>query len=122
MDLDFLAQNKINHEKFYHMISAGLITYAILHLETLQKILSWKILTKIGEYSFSLYLIHLQVVLSVGTFVFLEIYNRGYDMTTCILFGSLSAILVTIPAAILLHRYVDMPAAKLAKRVQKFFE
>ena len=53
MDLEVLAQKKINHEIFYHMISAGMIVYAILNLEPLQKILSWKILTKIGEYSFS---------------------------------------------------------------------
>ena len=122
LEFEFLRQNGINSDVFYHMVSAVMIMYAVIHLNILKKTLSWKVLTKIGEYSFSLYLIHIQVVCSVGAFVFLEIYNRGYDMTTCILFGSLSAILVTIPAAILLHRYVDMPAAKLAKRVQKFFE
>ena len=122
LEFEILRQNGINSDVFYHMVSAVMIMYAVIHLNILKKTLSWKVLTKIGEYSFSLYLIHIQVVCSVGAFVFLEIYNRGYDMTTCILFGSLSAIFVTIPAAILLHRYVDMPAAKLAKRVQKFFE
>ena len=122
MDLEFLAQHKINHEKFYHMISAGLIMYAILNLETLQKILSWKVLTKIGEYSFSVYLIHVQVLLSVGGFVFLEFFHRDFNITTCVFWGSLAGILATIPAVFLLHRYVDLPSAKWAKSVQKFFE
>lgn len=122
MDVELLAQHKINHEKFYHIISSGLLMYAILHLKTLQKILSLKLLTKIGEYSFSVYLIHIQIELSFGAFVFMQFFNRGFDVTTCIFFGSVVALLATVPAVYLLHHFVDMPAGKLAKRVQKIFE
>ena len=122
LEFDFFAEHSININVFYHMLSALLITYSVLSLKPLQKIFSWKVLTKIGEYSFSLYLLHIQTVLSVGGFVFMIFSDRGFGSATCILFGSLAGLLATIPAAIFLHRYVDMPAAQLAKRAEKFFE
>ena len=122
LNFEFLAQKGINHEQLYHMISSALIMYAILHLEILKKILSCKILTKIGEYSFSLYLIHIHIPLSLGGFILLELLDRGFNITICSIFASSISLWATIPAVFLLHHLVDMPAGNLAKRVQKFFE
>lgn len=122
LEFEFFAQKGIDPEVFYHIISAVLIMYAVLNLEVLQKIFSWKAFTKIGEYSFSLYLIHVQILISFGGFIFLELFHRGSSLTTCIFFGSVSSLLATVPATFLLHNFVDMPAGKLAKRVQKIFE
>ena len=114
----FGTQHKINHERFYHIISAGLLMHAILHFQSLQKM----VLTKLGEYSFSIYLIHIHVLFFLGGYLFLEFFNRGSDIFTCIFFGSVISLLATAPAVFLLHHFIDMPAGKLAKRVQKFFE
>lgn len=122
LEFDFFAEHSININVFYHMLSALLITCSVLILKPLQKIFSCKVLTKIGEYSFALYLLHIQMVLSVGCFVFLEFFHRDFGLTTCIIFGSLAGLSATIPAVFLLHRYVDIPAAKLAKHAEKFFE
>lgn len=122
LNFEFLAQHGINHEVFYHMIASVMIMYAAVNLQTLQKFLSWKPFIKVGEYSFSLYLIHAQVGMFLGGFIFLELFHHGYDITICRLVTIPISLLATVPATYLLHNFVDMPAGKLAKRMQKFFE
>lgn len=104
-------------EQFYHIIGASMIIFAIFHLEILQRFFSLKFFTIIGKYSFSLYLIHAPILLSVGGFVFLSMVNHGLSLAVSILGGVLSAILITVPTTLLLHRFVDIPAGRLAKRV-----
>ena len=122
LEFEFFNRNGIDIEIFYHMLASVMIMYAVVCSDTLQKFFSCKFLTKIGEYSFSLYLLHVPILCSVGGFIFLKFFNNGFDMVSCIFLGSSAAILVTIPAVYLLHHFVDMPAGKLAKYVQKKFE
>ena len=112
----------MNVEEFYHVIGATLVTYAVIQLNILHKVLEWKLFTLVGKYSFSLYLIHAQILLSVGGTVFLKFFNSGYEMNLSVFAGIFEGLLATIPATYLLHNFVDVPSGKLAKRFEKFFE
>ena len=122
MNLKFFAENKIHTEEFFHMLSAIMIIYAVIQLEIFHKIFEWKFFVLAGKYSYSLYAIHAQILISIGGIFFLKLYDLEIGINFCILIATIAAILATIPATYFLHNYVDMPAGKLAKKFEKFFE
>ena len=122
MNLQFFAKHHMNVEEFYHLLGAAMIIYAVIQLEIFHKIFEWKFFTVIGKYSFSLYVIHAQIMFSIGGVIFLKLFYDGYGMNFSIFAAILVGLLATIPATYFLHRYVDIPSGKLAKRFEKIFE
>ena len=107
LNFRFFEKHQMNVEEFYHVISATLVTYAVIQLNILHKVLEWKFFTLVGKYSFSLYLIHAQILLSVGGIVFLKFFNSGYGMSLSVFAGIFEGLLATIPATYLLHNFIE---------------
>ena len=122
MNLDFFGQIGLNVEQFYHIIASVMFIYAVIQLEILQKIFGLKFLKKFGEYSYSLYLIHVPILFSLSGYVFLKFFHFGFSMTVCIFAGTSIGLLATLPATYLLHHFADLPSGRLAKKFEKFFQ
>ena len=121
MNFAFFAEHQMSAEDFYHILSSVMIIYAVIQLEVLQKIFDCKFFKLVGKYSFSLYVIHIPIMFSIGGIVFLKLFQAGYSSGFCIFAGTVASLLAIIPATFLLHNDVDMPAGKLAKRFEKIF-
>lgn len=119
MNFSVLQYFQIIPEWFYHTLSAAMFIFAVIQLQILQKIFSWKVLRKIGEYSFSLYLVHLPIIFSLGAIVFLKFLHSGSSLPISLFLAIVPSLMAIILATIFLHRFVDLPAGKLAKQTEK---
>ena len=112
---------RIHPAVFYHAAGAAIIIFAVSRAEVLRKFFSLKFLTRAGSYSFSLYVLHIPILFSVGGFVFLKAVGGGLSFTAGVICGSAAALLSTFASVVFLYNFVDLPAGKLAKRIEKFF-
>ena len=111
----------VDVEVFYHSIGIFMLIYSVIQLNFLQKIFNAKFFTTLGQYSYSIYLVHLPIATSFGGIVFFKCFQAGYSLGVSIFFASICGILITGIATFFLHNYVDIPAGKLAKRFEKIF-
>lgn len=102
-------------KQFFLTIGAVLLIAAVLSLAKLQKILSSKLLSSLGRYTYSLYLVHLPLLYAVAFGVFVYMVNNqgmGYNHAVAV------ALAVYIPTVILatwlFERYIDAPSIKLS--------
>ena len=71
----------------YHLAGALLLVFAVVCLEPLQKFFSLPLFVKLGEISYSLYLVHFMVIATLGCFVFELLYgNLSYNAAAAITF------------------------------------
>ena len=122
INFQIFSELQMNIEEFYHIIGAAMITYAVIQLDCLHKIFEWKFFKVVGKYSFSLYLIHVPIMVSLGGGIFLKLFQANYGMNFSILISILIGLGATIPATYLLHNFIDIPSGKLAKRFEKIFK
>jgi len=122
MNFQFFTDQQMIVEEFYHVLSAAFIIYALIQSDLLKKFFAWKYFVLVGKYSFSLYLIHAQILVSVSSIIFLKLFQAGWSMSACIFVATCAGLLTTIPATYLLHNFIDLPSSKLAKRFGKIFE
>lgn len=103
---------------FFHIIGAALVLAAVVLTPSIKQWLMLRPLQYLGRISFSLYLVHLSVLASLGTFLFLKLYPHvGYLGGAGISFIiSLSVIFVL---AELVTRYVDIPAVRASGRLYR---
>ena len=70
--------------QFYHMISAVLLLYLTLNSNMAKKILNANVLQYIGRYSMALFYIHFAVLISLSSFMFLNLPIEGYNLRVAI--------------------------------------
>ena len=75
------------NNKFHTRSIALSVVFAVVCLEPLQKFFSLPIFVKLGEISYSLYLVHFMVIGTLGCFVFELLYgNLSYNAAAAITF------------------------------------
>lgn len=103
---------------FYHVIGAFLFMAGLCQLPSLRRLLSDGFLVRLGKISFSLYLVHIPVILTVGTWTVLFLFDRGVENYHL---GCLISLAITLPSVLLLSyvfmRYVEKPCNKLSKKL-----
>jgi peptidoglycan/LPS O-acetylase OafA/YrhL len=102
--------------KFQQTIGATLLFLGIVSFEPAIKILSLPSLKRLGDLSFSIYLIHWPVLIGFGSFLFLSVQNTIGIFTAkilCALFVASAAYLVAIPFS-----RIDRLSINLSKRVK----
>lgn len=122
LNFSIFAKMNIRVEPFYHVLGSVLVVFAIFRLECLQRIFSHRFFTTVGKYSFSLYAMHSILLLSFGSLAYLKIMDHFSNHVLCVFLGTVVSLAVTIAITIPLHHLIDVPAGKLSRRVQKFFE
>lgn len=105
----------------WHSLGAFLLLLGILFWEGAQKILSRRLLCWLGKISYSVYLIHIPLLFSLSTGVFLWTQERlGYLGSVGLSFGVSMAALIGI--SWLYHRYVETGCNRLLKKLLSLLE
>lgn len=104
---------------FYHISGAALLFFACLHNRFLQQVLSGRLLQFFGRIAFSLYLLHLLLLCSVGCFVFLTGQKANMSYGSSVALAALATTAAAVFLAWLMTKFIDEPAAQLVRKVQK---
>lgn len=104
---------------FWHILGAGMLVTGSCLSPGLQRLLSRRAPQWMGKISFSLYLVHMPVLFSLGTGLFLLLDRPGLDsyplLTALTLLGTLPAVLLL---STLFRRFVELPCTRLANRFE----
>jgi len=116
-----IGKYELNNEMLFLTIGAAMLILAVLLNERLKTFMSSGSISNLGKYTFSLYLVHLSVIYTVSTTVFISLYEvLGYNL------AALVALLVSIPVVwsltILFERFVDTPSITFAKYVSDIYD
>lgn len=111
----------INNLVLYTTIGASIAVYAVLTTAQIAKVFSMKYMRMLGRYTFSLYLVHIPVLFTLTTGLFLYFNHfMGYNRAVAV------AILCSLPvvglATWLFERYVDAPAVRFSRYLAHVYE
>lgn len=98
------------------IVGATLIFTGILYNEPIQKFLKIRILRQLGDYSFSIYLIHWPVIFGISP-IFFNLTYLPFGLTIASLTASVSAFVFTAIFA-LGFRHVDLASISLSRLVR----
>jgi peptidoglycan/LPS O-acetylase OafA/YrhL len=90
----------------------------VLNSSALQKLLSLKPFEFLGKISFSMYVFHLPVVMSVGSWIMVYSYG-SYGKVVASALAIIASIVVTLIISKLGYVLIDIPSQKWAKKVTK---
>lgn len=96
------------------LLGATILVFAVIYIKQAANVLSWKRVSNLGKYTFSLYLTHIPIImtLTAGLFATFSAY-MGYNRSVAL------AIVISVPvfiaATVLFERYIDAPSIRLAK-------
>ena len=111
----FIPYFGIETMKYYHILGAVCLIIAIMASEALKKILSHRVLLFLGRISFSLYLLHILVIGSVGCKLFLFlIVNHSYSYAVTL--TAIGVLVVTVAIATGMTIFMDEPSNKRLSR------
>lgn len=104
-----------------NFIAGILIVCSIISSARLSEVFSHRLFVFMGKLSFSVYLIHLPIVYTLGVFSFNEA-NAFFSYPVSALFACVVIILSSYLAAIAFHAYVDLPATVFSNKLARFTE
>ena len=119
LNLEFLRNWGVDFHAFYHIIGAAFVLLGCLYNTRIQRILSGGTWQFLGRIAFSLYLVHFLLICSLGSFLFLEIYQAGLSYGVSVFLSAAMTTVFILAAAYLMTKYVDEPAMKMVKKLQK---
>lgn len=97
---------------FYTAIGASLLVVGVLSLPELRKLVGHPRLSRFGKYTYALYLVHMPILFTVCTGIFILALPLGFNKAALIsIIGVWAAIL---PATYLFEKYVDAPSIRFA--------
>ena len=90
----------------FHLMGALLLVAAVVCLEPLQKFFGWKPFVKLGDISYSLYLVHFPVIATLGCFLFELLYGKmSYHLAVLLVFVVTTAAVLGI--SVLFRKYIE---------------
>lgn len=111
----------IENTSLYLGVAATMLVAAILMSKRLSLAFAHKSLVMIGRYTYSLYLTHILVLLTLTTFLFVSLSHYvGYNKA--VFFAVILSSPVIIGGAWLFERYVDRPSINLSNRLAESTE
>lgn len=97
-------------------IGALMVFVAVMFVAPFRYFLQFKIFVWLGKISFSLYLVHYPIIVTIGSIIFVSV-AFNFDVTAAAVVSFCAGLTITIAMAVLFERYVDRPAILLSKRV-----
>lgn len=100
---------------FYLTIGATILIYAVLTTSQLARVFKIKMVSMLGKYTYSLYLVHLSILYTFTTYVFIGLRQQlhlGYN--TSALLSIIMSIPVIILATMLFEEFIDQKSIKLS--------
>jgi peptidoglycan/LPS O-acetylase OafA/YrhL len=102
----------------YLTLGASVLVFAVLSVSNLAKFFQHKYVSIIGKYTFSLYLVHLAVLYSFTTFIFVVLHsNLGLSFNLSALASIVASVPVVAVATVLFERFIDAPSIRLSSYV-----
>jgi len=101
-----------------HTLGAGLVLAVVLYSGVLKRLLATRPMVYLGKISFSLYLVHMVIIGSVGCGVFVWLSSRvSYGWAAV---GAAGAVVLVLGMVVpVFARAVDQPAVRLANRIAR---
>lgn len=90
----------------YHLAGAILLVGSAVCLEPVQKFFSWKPFVKLGNISYSLYLVHFPVIASLGCWLF-KLLSRGVSYHVAVLIVFVITTAVTLIVSVVFSKYIE---------------
>lgn len=108
----------VNWVAIYPTVGASILIFVILTTKKVGQIFSGRLLSSLGKYTFSLYLVHLVVLYTFTTLVFLLLRNSiGLGYNTAVMVSIISSIPVVALVTWLFEKYIDAPSIKIASTI-----
>ena len=102
----------------FHLVGALLLVAAVVCLEPLQKFFGCKPFVKLGDISYSLYLVHFPVIATLGCFMFELLYAKmSYHLAVLLVFVVTTAAVLGI--SVLFRKYIEPLGKKGELYVEK---
>lgn len=114
----FLPTNQIlTALGLYHVLGAALIILSLLMSRIFQRLLSMKICLFLGRISYSVYVLHVVVLCSFSSFLFLQLQNyfNAYNRSVAVMFA-ISLVLI-IGGGYLIHRFIENLALPIGNKL-----
>lgn len=109
--------NFIRIPKDYHYpILCVFLLYTTLRNEYLKMLFSTKPVSFLGEISFSLYLVHLPILCSLGSYLFLQTQSLQGKLVV-----AFASIVASVMVATVFNKFIDRNSITLANKVGDFF-
>lgn len=110
-----LGHTLLEYKAWFHAVGAYLLVLAFVLSPQLQKVASLRAVRFLGYISFSLYLLHMAVLGSLGCalFIYLHSFMNYHAATTCVFVVTTLAV---IPLSWLMTKYVDEKGIYLAEK------
>lgn len=103
---------------FYSQFGALLIFFGVLASPSSQTLLAGSLARVLGKYSFSLYLVHFPVLMTVTAFFVVRLASLGAVLS--ILLASLIGLTLTAALTVLFEKFIDAPATALSRKLRLF--
>lgn len=100
-------------------VGAALLVLSVLVIPRINAFFAHRAISGFGKYTYSLYLVHLPVLLTVGAIAFVLAEPIGFNKAVAI--AVVAAWAVLIPMTYLFEKYVDAPSIRLAKHATEFY-
>lgn len=94
-----------------------LVFLGVLLSPACNRALSHRYLVEMGKRCFSLYLVHLPIIFSVGIGASAFVLQRSWSLASAAALGTVASIVIIVPATELFHRTVDLPSIRAGKRI-----
>lgn len=96
----------------FHLAGALLLVASVVLLEPLQRFFSAGLFVKLGEISYSFYLVHFPVIATVGCFLFETLYEKlPYNLLTFVTFAATTA--VTVGISMVSRKFIEPLSEKI---------
>jgi len=116
--LPWLSQAQ--NQSVYTTLGAVCIVLAALGLVGFKRFLSGRMMSQLGKYTYSLYLVHQPLIYTVGTGLFMLFISRfGYNKSVALAF--VLTIPVVVAATLLFHKYIEQPSMRVAAYSEEVF-
>ena len=104
----------VSRDSFIHVIGAFFTVLAVLLSIKLQRFFSSRLLHFLGYISFSLYLLHVLVLGSFTSYLFLQ-FKQMYSYNTAVLLAFIPSLVLLIVLSYLMTNYVDKGSVRISK-------
>ena len=106
---------------FYHIIGAFLLFFALSRLSFSIKVFSSKVAVYIGKISFSIYILHMIVICSLSSYIFVWLKNDiNASNELSFIVTSVMTIVVTILLSHIFHHYIELKSINWSQSLYNF--
>ncbi|MCZ2897709.1 acyltransferase [Burkholderia thailandensis] len=106
-----------NPDLLWHTVGSILLVAGVIGSRRLSAIIGSRIPVFLGKISFSIYVIHVPVLASVGLRVAAAAQNSGLRYEQSVALAFVAYVMAVIGGAILFERWIDAPSIRLANRM-----